>query len=189
VSILVDIQTVSIAIASAGVFLAAIYYIFQLRYQTRLRKTDLTIRLYSRLHSNEFEDAYPRIMNLQFKDYKDYVKRYGRRHSGKSPEIDKAIANVGGFFELVGVLLYRKHIDLVLVYDVFGIAMIKEVFEKIKPLAMRIRRELNDPSYGGGFEYLYNELLRKEPQLRKTLPKASLPTVSDSNSPNESSKC
>jgi hypothetical protein len=185
---MVDIQTISIAVASAGVFLAAIYYIFQLRYQTRLRKTDLTIRLYSRLHSNEFEDAYPKIMNLEFKDYEDFVNRYGRRHSGKSQEIDKAIATVGGFFELIGTLLYRKHIDCVLVYDVFGIAMIKEVYEKTKPLRVGIRRERNDPNYGAGFEYLYDELLRKEPQLRKTLPNTSLPTVSDSNSSNQSSR-
>jgi hypothetical protein len=39
VSRMVDIQTVSIAIASAGVFLAAIYYILQIRHQTRIRQT------------------------------------------------------------------------------------------------------------------------------------------------------
>jgi len=85
----VDIQTISIAIASAGVFAAAIYYILQLRHQTRIRKTDLIIRLYSRLHSSEFDDAYPKIMSLEFKDYEDFVKKYGRRHSGKNPEIEK----------------------------------------------------------------------------------------------------
>jgi len=186
---MVDVTEISAMVAAAGVLVGIVYYILEMRHQTRIRKTDLIIRLYSRLHSNRFEDAYPRIMSLEFKDYEDYVKRYGRRHSGKSPEIDKAIATVGGFFELVGTLLYRKHIDLGLVYDVFGIAMIREVHEKTKPLRVGIRRERNDPNYGAGFEYLYNELLRKESQLKKTLPRTSLPTVTNSSSSNQSSRC
>jgi len=40
----VDIQTISIAIASTGVFLAAIYYIFQIRHQTRIRQTEIETR-------------------------------------------------------------------------------------------------------------------------------------------------
>ena len=44
---MVDIQTISIAIASAGVFLAAIYYTIQIRHQTKMRHTDLVVRLYS----------------------------------------------------------------------------------------------------------------------------------------------
>ena len=46
--IVVDImllQTISIAIASAGVFLAAIYYIFQIRHQDKMRHLDLFMRL------------------------------------------------------------------------------------------------------------------------------------------------
>ena len=184
---MVDVQTVSIMLASASVIAGVVYYALQIRHQTRIRKTDLIIRLYSRLHSNEFDDAYPKIMSLEFKDYEDFVKRYGRRHSGKSPEIDKAIATVCGFFELVGTLLYRKHIDLGLVYDSFGVSMIKEVWEKTEPLTVGRRREGNE-EVGMGFEYLYDELMRKEPQLRKTWAKASLPTASDSNLPNESSR-
>ena len=70
VSRVVDIlllQTVSIAIASAGVFLAAIYYIFQIRHQTRLRQTDLIMRLYSTFGSKEFQDAWTRIESTDFK--------------------------------------------------------------------------------------------------------------------------
>jgi hypothetical protein len=50
---MVDIQTVSIAIASAGVFAAAIYYALQIRHQTKLRETDLLVRLYSTFTNKE----------------------------------------------------------------------------------------------------------------------------------------
>ena len=76
---MVDIQTVSIAIASASVVVGVVYYALQIRHQTRIRKTDLIIRLYSRLHSNEFDDAYPKIMSLEFRDYEDFAQeRYFR---------------------------------------------------------------------------------------------------------------
>jgi len=41
---MVDIQTVSIVIASAGVFVAAIYYILQIRHQTRKRRRKAKLR-------------------------------------------------------------------------------------------------------------------------------------------------
>jgi hypothetical protein len=188
VSKVVGITEISAVVAASGVLVGIVYYALQIRHQTRIRKTDLIIRLNSRLHSNEFDDAYPKIMSLQFKDYEDFVKRYGRRHSGKSPEIDKALSTVNGFFELVGTLLYRKHIDIGLVYDSFGSSMIKEIWEKTKPLVAGNRREFNESSFNAGFEYLYSELMRKEPQLRKTWAKASHLAVSDSKLPNESSR-
>ena len=74
---MVDIQTVSIAVASAGVFLAAIYYIFQLRHQSRVRQTDLTMRLYSTWGDESLQKACATVVGLKFEDYDDYVKKYG----------------------------------------------------------------------------------------------------------------
>jgi hypothetical protein len=37
---LVDIQTVSIAIASAGVLIGVVYYILDMRHQRQVRQTD-----------------------------------------------------------------------------------------------------------------------------------------------------
>ena len=181
------LQTVSIAIASAGVFLAAIYYILQIRHQTRIRKTDLFIRLYSTFSTNEFQEARRTIMSSQFKDYEDYVQKYGSVISETA--MNKAVSTVTNLYELVGVLLYRKQIDLGMVYDVVGSRVVKIVYERLEPLMLGVRREFDEPAAYGGFEYLYDELLRKEPQLRKTWAKAHLPTVSDSNLSNESSRC
>ena len=71
------LQTISIAIASAGVFVAAVYYIFQLRHQSKVRETDITFRLYSQVCTKEFQDATHRFMSAEYKDYNDFVKRYG----------------------------------------------------------------------------------------------------------------
>jgi hypothetical protein len=57
----VDIQTVSIAIASAGVFLAAIYYILQIRDQAKMRQTDLLVRLFSMTMTKDFAEAWEKV--------------------------------------------------------------------------------------------------------------------------------
>ena len=182
----VDVPSISAIVAAVGVILGVVLTYAELRHQTKIRKIDLIIRLYSRLHSSEFEDAYPKIMALKFENFEDFLKKYGPRHSGKSPEIDRAIGAVCGFFELVGTLLFRKEIDLVLVYDVFGVSMVKEVWEKTKPLTLGYRAERSEnENWGVGFEYLYNELVKREPQLKKTLPNASSP-LSNSNSSDKS---
>jgi hypothetical protein len=188
VSIVVDIQTVSIAIASTGVFVAAVYYIFQIRHQTKIRKTDLVIRLYNTATSKEFNDAEYDVMGLQFKDYNEYREKYSSRFSKDMREIGKSISLVIGFYELIGTLLYRKYIDLVMVNDIFPPSEIKELYEKMKPVILGRRKTHNQPIEFGGLEYLYNELLSKQSQLNKTWAKAHLQTVSDSNLPDGSSR-
>jgi hypothetical protein len=183
-----DIPSISAIVATIGVVIGVALTVLELKHLHEQKQTDLLIRLYSRMHSNEFQDAFSKIMRMQFKNYEDFLKNYPR-HSEARLEINKAIATVCGFFELVGTLLYRKHIDLGLTYDVFGVSAIKEIYEKTKPLTVGFRRELNEPVLGAGFEYLHNELLRKEPQLKKTWAKVTLPSVSDSNSPDEPSRC
>ena len=163
---MVDIQTVSIAIASAGVFLAAVYYMLQIRHQTRIRKTDLLMRLYSTGTSSEFMRAFRKVMSLQVKDYQDYVKQYGPVLADNP--MNNAFYTVSTFYDLTGTLLHRKLIDLVTVYDVWDTSTPKMLYEKIKPLVLGIRREFAEPSSLVGFEYLCDELERKESQLKKT---------------------
>jgi len=157
---MVDISTFSIVIASAGVFAAAIYYILQLRHQNRMRQTDLIMRLYSDYRSNEFREALIKIMNLQFGDYEDYVKKYGPWFSDEPAH--KAMAMVAMFFEGIGILLYKKIIDAGLTYDLFSFTPIKLYWEKMKPVILGLREQYNDPKIFEWFEYLYNEIKKIE---------------------------
>jgi hypothetical protein len=148
---MVDIQTVSIAIASAGVFAAAIYYIFQIRHQNRMRQTDLVMKLYSQFNSLEFQKILWEILNREAKDYDDYVRRYG---------FAEATA-VGMFFEGIGILLKRKLIDIELVDDMFT-TPIKSTWEKMKDITLSYRKARNQQEILEWFEYLYNEMKKRE---------------------------
>jgi len=186
---MVDIQTISIAIASAGVLVAATYYALQIRHQTRIRKTDLVLRLHKTYSSKELADAWLDVSGLQFKDFNEYREKYSSRYSKDMREIGKSMAHLLGFYDLVGILLYRKYIDLVMVHDIFSPLEVKQLYEKMKPVILGWRRTHNQPIEMGGLEYLYNELLTKKSQLEKTWAKASLQPISDTNASSQPSRC
>jgi len=69
------------------------------------------------------------------------------------------------YFEGIGVLLRRKLIDIGLVDDLLT-APIKVTWEKMKPVAEGYRKELNLPTVMEYFEYLYNEMQKREQTLQ-----------------------
>jgi hypothetical protein len=152
---MVDVQTVSIAIASAGVFLAAVYYIFQLKHQTKVRQTDLVMRLYATFSSNEFQDAWTKVRKRgsdfeSIDDIYDLDKKVGLRE----------VNQVCLFFEGVGILLQRRLVDTTMIEDLFGGA-IARTWENVKTGVIKARQQLNDPTIYYYFEYLYNEMQKR----------------------------
>jgi hypothetical protein len=156
---MVDISTVSIAIASAGVLVAATYYVLQLRHQNRLRQTDLVMKLYSTMDSLEFLEAWHKIFWMpETKDYEDFVEKLGgKRHIA---------AFVALFYEEVGVLLRRKLVDIGLVDDLFSDSL-KLTWEKVRTPMLEVRKRGIYPRAYENFEYLYNEMKKREQQPTK----------------------
>jgi hypothetical protein len=156
---MVDIQTVSIAVASASVTVAAFYYVWQIRHQTKTRQTDLVMRLYSTYYSKEFTEALTRYLNADFKNYDDFIEKYGTIPSENPVQI--AFQMVGTFFEGVGELLHKKLIDIEIVEDLFAVEL---YWTKTEPLIKDLRKQFT-PKLNEWFEYLYNEIKKREQQL------------------------
>ena len=155
---MVDIQTISIAIASGGVFVAAIYYILQIRHQSRTRQTDLVMRLYANFGSMEHMEAYQRLMAIEAKDWDEFAEKYSGR-----PEA-RMFGIVCAFYEGIGVLLHRGLIDISLVDDLFS-TNILQIWEKVEPLVKEFRKRRKRPQIWEWFEYLYTEMKKREQQL------------------------
>jgi hypothetical protein len=153
----VDVQTVSIAIASAGVFAAAIYYILQLRHQNRVRQTDLIMRLHTFSSSKEMIEAIHTFMNTEYGNYEEFVEKYGSVLS-KEP-VGIAFGMVGSFYEGIGILVHRKLADVNLISELFPA---QAIWRKIEPLAKGMRKQYAEPSLLEWFEYLYSEIQKRE---------------------------
>jgi hypothetical protein len=155
VSSMVDIQTVSIAIASASVVAGILYYSLQIRNQTKTRQTDLVLRLYTTFGSKEMRQTWENITTRGDMNFDTYRAKFTM----------KDVNEVGWFFEGVGVLLHKKLIDIAVVDDLFS-SPIKISWEKLKPLAEGERKQFGRPQIWEWWEYLYNEMQKREQKLK-----------------------
>jgi len=158
-----EIQTVSIAVASASVTLSAIYYVWQIRHQSKIRQTDLVIKLSEYGTRRDFLEACTDIFEADFKDYDDFVKKYGAFFSKKP--IPMSFFIVSNFMERAGVLLKNGLLDISLVGQLMAVT---DFWEKMKPLIGGIRKEENNPHYYEYFEYLYHETKGREQKLQSS---------------------
>ena len=143
---MVDIQTVSIAVASASVVAGVIYYALQIRNQSRMRQTDLTMRLYEQLGSKEFMNYWRQVVTREEKDYNEYIKKDGAVE----------LLQISTYFEGVGILLHRKLLDIDMARELFG-EPIKLIWKKNESILKEMH---SDKCFW--FEYLYNEIKKRE---------------------------
>jgi hypothetical protein len=163
---MVDVQTTSIVIASAGVFAASIYYILQIRHQTKMREMDLLLRLNSAMFSNKdfLRDVW-RVWDLEYRDYDDFNKKYGPITAihEKNRDLEDSINVVINNVDTLGLLLKRKAVRIDLLIECYDIT---NLWEKLKPLIEGWRRDQNTPKLCEWFEYLYNEMKKRKQKLQ-----------------------
>ena len=160
---MLDVPSVSAMVAAIGVIVGVVFAVFQLRDFVKTRQTDLVMRLYSTYGSREFQEAWVETLRMEFKDYKDYLEKYGAA-SDKPAYV--SVNMVAEFFEGIGILLRRKLISIGLVDDLFSSDVIL-TWHKMKPLVEEWRKHFSRPQMSEWFEYLYNEMRKREQQLAK----------------------
>jgi hypothetical protein len=153
---MLDITEISTIIATAGVLVGVVYYIQIMRDQAKTRQTDLVMRLYATFSSNEFQDAWTKVRKRArefdtIDDIKEFDERVGLREFNQ----------VGLFFEGVGILLKRRIVDSSMIEDLFGGA-IARAWEISTTGINKARQQMNDPAIYYYFEYLYNEMKKRE---------------------------
>ncbi len=72
---MVDLTTVSVTVASASVVAGIIYYLFQIRTQTKVRQTDLVIRLCSTFASKEMRQTWEKVTTRENMDFNAYQNK------------------------------------------------------------------------------------------------------------------
>lgn len=158
-----DIASVSTMIAAIGVLVGVVLTVVELRNLVKQRQTDLVIRLTSDIRSREFLEAFTDTFEVEFMDYGDFVKKYGKPFSKN--RVPLSFLMVGNFYEQLGILFKNRLIDASLISQLFPISV---AWEKMKPIVEGIRKEYHGPQYYEWFEYLYNEMKKREKKLQST---------------------
>ena len=158
---MVDVFEISAVVAAAGVLVAVAYYVLDMRNQSKMRKTDLLMRLWS-FGGDEVMDALNKILGLQFKDYEDFASKHGSL--GSEDPTQRALWRVFNYFALLGILVDAKLIDLETVVHITGFSTPQMLYEKLKPLISGLRKDWREPYLMQDFEYICIELAKKKPQ-------------------------
>ena len=164
---LVLIETVSYIAGALGVFVAAVFYVLNLRISQRnqelalkaqqqtleTRQAQLFQSIYSRFSTKEVLSDLTTIMTWEWRDYDDFMSKYGPGN----PEAYLSFWELANFFEGLGIYLKRGFFDVSIIDD-FLSGPIRIFWEKVRPVTIEHRRREAWPSYFEWVEYLYNEV-------------------------------
>lgn len=149
-----DIASISAIIATVGVIIGFIFTYWQLRDMVRTRRSELRWRILESVDSREFLEAAMKVMDMEYKDQKDFEKKYAL-------DLRIEMSMVLNVFDAVGELLRRGLAD----YDIVSSMPVVLIWEKMLPLVEGARKAANDPSWWANFEYFYNETKKRQQQL------------------------
>ena len=158
---MVDLIEISAIVTATGVLVGIVYYILEMRNQTKTRQMGLIMSIYSLFTTTEYVDAWEKMRTREFKDFDEYVKRHGL----------KEFLQVASVWEGLGFLLHRKFLDVDTVRELLSEST-KMSWEKVKPMVENARKQIGQRETGEyvpvlqWWEYLYNELQKREQQLQ-----------------------
>jgi hypothetical protein len=149
---MVDITEISAVVVAGGVLVGVIYYILDMRNQTKQRETQVFLQLSS--YMGNFAQYYTEFIWLyKFDSFEDYWKKYGPE---TNPEEWKKQFELYGFYESLGILVKKKLLDVNFVYDLIGGA-VEGYWKKAKPITEGLRKRWG-PAWLENMEFLVNEL-------------------------------
>jgi hypothetical protein len=163
---MVDIIEISAIIAAAGVIVGVFYYILEIRHEDRMRHLDLFMSLYSTWGSPDMLDAHRRLMVLKVESYDSWVKEHGS--VAEPTQLNTEIDRLGWFFNLMGFFVKEKIVHIKLVDELLGYWVLRYWETVFKPLAHGWRKQYNIPESYHWFEYLYNEMKKRQQPASKT---------------------
>ena len=155
-------EFLAIILTGLGLTASITYYAMVLRNQNKTqlmqietRRANILMNLHSEWGKNEYQKASWTVMGLTFKDYDDFINKYGL--TTEYSEVNQEIFKVGWFFNGLGSLLHKGFASLDLVDELFGY-MVIWLWEIMRPIIVESRTRYNQPESLEWFEYLYNEI-------------------------------
>jgi len=161
-SLVFDVQTVSILIASISVIGSAVYYLLETRHQRRIRQTESIIRFspWFSIDAKGIQEAIGNVHSTQYTDYNDYLSKY----AGKPEQISLKL--LGNYFEGIGLLVSKKLVEEDLVFDFWG-DVAESVWDENEKVINGMRKDSGTPYTFEYWELLVKAIKKKKIALNK----------------------
>ena len=128
------------------------------------RQTQLFMQYFNFWMSPGYLQNFIEVMNQQWSDFHDYMEKYGYR---TNPSGFMAYATIENFYGGLGVLVKRGLVDPRIVEDLLDTDIIN-YRNKMKPIVEGWRKQFNRPPISEWFEYLYDEMKKREKKLQSS---------------------
>ena len=160
-------------VRTIGILVGIVYYITIMRNQQRTqemtlknRQAQLLMQMWNRTQSKEFTRDSTIMSEMEWKDYDDYMEKYGRK---SNPEVTDAWVAIGNFCEGLCVMVKNDLIEPSLVDDLES-RLIVANWEKFSPIILETRKRYNYPTLFEQWEYLYKQVApiyyQQHPELK-----------------------
>jgi len=162
---MIDIQTLSIILASFSFIMAASYYMLTLRNQTKTRHMQIIQGVISRFTPSNFNWGF---LELTWQDYDDFLEKYGPTSNS---EMWDSISLWFDAFELYGVYVREGMLDVRLICLTHGGTYLNS-WEKYGPIFQEYRIRNDEPRYWIEAEYVYERMKKyfsQHPELHINL--------------------
>jgi hypothetical protein len=159
-SLVVNLAELGVLVVGVAVALRQLDDIKQTReIELETRQAALFTQMYDKYGEAEFARNHSAILQWTFNDYDEYFEKYGAR---TNPEASSQLASVLRFFIGVGVLVDRGLVDVQLVYDLMGDAVIL-AWERMELVVLGNRERVGSPDHAIAFDKLYKKLKALKP--------------------------
>jgi hypothetical protein len=181
------LQSISYIAGALGVCVAAVFYVLNLRISQRnmgqtleTRKLQFVTSITSQLLSEEGERRYIELLNMEWKDYDDFEKKYGSDYNRDN--MAKRMT-VWSTYNTLGTLIREKLIEPEVLYSIDNVNPCF-MWSKFKDIIPEWRKRYGAKDTLSDFEFLSNEMLRialskdpsfKVPETLKYVPRESPP--------------
>ena len=158
---LVTLQTISYIAGAIGVCIGGLSFAFNMRASQRnmrqtleTRKLSFVTSLTNQLISEEGHRRYQELMNMEWRDYDDFERKYGSDYN-----VDNAAKRFSVWYthNTLGMLVREKLIEPELLYPILGGNAIFH-WTKFKDVIKEHRKRYGDEDDLSDFEFLYNEM-------------------------------
>ena len=156
------LQSISYIAGALGVCIGGLSFAFNMRASQRNMKQTLETRklqfvtsITNQLNSEEGHRRYTELMNMEWKDYDDFERKYGSDYN-----LDNAAKRfcVWGTYNTLGMLVREKLVEPELLYPI--LSGVLNHWTKFKDVIKEQRKVYSSKDSFSDFEFLYNEIHR-----------------------------
>jgi len=159
---MVDAQTISIFFAGLSIAASIVYYASILRNAEKSRKKDMIMNRLQMISEEDYRKWFE-VITQQWSTYDEWFERYG-----PNTNLDAYITTQFMIhrYNNYGILLREGIIDSKILFEFNIPSSIIRLWEKVEPIILQRRLDLNHPEIYSAFEYLYNETKKQYPDLK-----------------------